>query len=320
MTEKHAVLIVAPSDDAHANAVAAVLRRDFDARVIIWDSSSFPSENTISFAISNRGVGCQFSSHGEQLSLASFGSIWWRRPGMHLIDRAIVESDVRQFCKRESEMLFRGALSAVDVPVVNPIDYEIVASRKSLQLRAAAHIGLSIPNTLVTNNTTEARDFYCLCEKRCIYKCLTPPRRRMAETRMMSEDNLAHLDALRYAPVILQEKIEKGSDIRINIFGSRVFAAEVTTYRDEADLDWRLDLTAKWNMHYLPDSISSKLLEFLRYLNLSYGCIDMRKRPDGEYVFLEVNPSGQFLFIEIDTGQPLSSAMAELLVAPVAMC
>jgi hypothetical protein len=49
-------------------------------------------------------------------------------------------------------------------------------------------------------------------------------------------------------------------------------------------------------------------------LQLDYGCIDMRQQPDGEYVFFEINPAGQFLFAEIDTSEPLSAAMARLLV------
>jgi len=50
-------------------------------------------------------------------------------------------------------------------------------------------------------------------------------------------------------------------------------------------------------------------------LGLHYGCIDLRRQPDGQYRFFEVNPSGQFLFAEIDTGQPLLNALATLLVA-----
>ena len=50
-------------------------------------------------------------------------------------------------------------------------------------------------------------------------------------------------------------------------------------------------------------------------LGLVYGAIDMRLTPNGEYVFLEVNPAGQWLFIEQATGQPISAAIAEALIA-----
>jgi glutathione synthase/RimK-type ligase-like ATP-grasp enzyme len=48
-------------------------------------------------------------------------------------------------------------------------------------------------------------------------------------------------------------------------------------------------------------------------LGLVYAAIDMRRTPDGRYVFLEVNPSGQWLFIENLTGQRMSAALAAAL-------
>jgi hypothetical protein len=43
--------------------------------------------------------------------------------------------------------------------------------------------------------------------------------------------------------------------------------------------------------------------------------VDLRLTPNGEYVFFEVNPSGQFLFLEIDTGLPISAAVASYLAS-----
>jgi biotin carboxylase len=44
-----------------------------------------------------------------------------------------------------------------------------------------------------------------------------------------------------------------------------------------------------------------------------YGAIDMRRTPDGEYYFLEVNPAGQWHFVEHRTGLQITKAMAGLL-------
>jgi hypothetical protein len=40
----------------------------------------------------------------------------------------------------------------------------------------------------------------------------------------------------------------------------------------------------------------------------------MRLTPSGEFVFLEINPAGQWLFIEDRTGQPITQAVARLLM------
>ena len=42
----------------------------------------------------------------------------------------------------------------------------------------------------------------------------------------------------------------------------------------------------------------------------------MRRTPQGEHVFLEVNTAGEFLFVEERTGQPISRAIADWLARP----
>jgi glutathione synthase/RimK-type ligase-like ATP-grasp enzyme len=255
-------------------------------------------------------------SDGTKLQLQTLRSIWWRRVGNYRIDPRVTDPNIRRFCFNECEALFRGMLSSLSVHMVNRVDAEKSANHKLTQLSLAATLGLRVPKTIMSNDADEVRAFWEETGPRCIYKAFTPPTWRMAETRTLTSDDLEDFDKIRHAPIIVQEMIEKKKDVRVNIFGNRVFAAEVTTTHPEATLDWRLDLAATWSQHALPDSLSKKLIQFLRMLGLHYGCFDLRQEPSGEYVFLEVNPSGQFLFVEVDTGQPLLRAMAELLLSP----
>jgi hypothetical protein len=48
------------------------------------------------------------------------------------------------------------------------------------------------------------------------------------------------------------------------------------------------------------------------------GVFDVKLRPDGEPVFLEVNPQGQFLFVEGMSDMPLGEAFAEFVVDELA--
>ena len=59
--------------------------------------------------------------------------------------------------------------------------------------------------------------------------------------------------------------------------------------------------------------MTTALLALMRRLGLWYGAIDLRRAPDGEYVFLEINPAGQWLFVEYATDQPISHELATLL-------
>jgi glutathione synthase/RimK-type ligase-like ATP-grasp enzyme len=52
----------------------------------------------------------------------------------------------------------------------------------------------------------------------------------------------------------------------------------------------------------------------MQSLGIVYGAVDLRRTPEGRYVFLEVNPAGEWRFVEERTGQPITEAMAALLI------
>lgn len=311
-----AVLIVAPADDVHAISLAAVLDRDFSVASVIWDRASLPAESRIDFALDGEARGLQLDTPSGRYAIDEFRSVWWRRPASFRIDKSVIDPKVRHYCDAECDAFFKGVLRSLRVPIINDPFAEAIASRKPYQLATARRIGLQIPRTLISNNPESVRAFWHTENGNCIYKPLTAPSWIFAETRMLTAEDIAHLDMLRHAPIIVQEKIEKGVDVRVNIFGAAVFAAELSATIPEANLDWRIDCTAQWHNHSLPEEVADKLKELLRALNLHYGCIDLRQQPDGQYRFFEVNPSGQFLFAEIDTGQPLLRALAQLLTFP----
>jgi hypothetical protein len=60
----------------------------------------------------------------------------------------------------------------------------------------------------------------------------------------------------------------------------------------------------------LPDAVVAGLRRLMMRLELTYGAIDMRLTPEGDYVFLEINPTGQWLFVEHATGQPIAATLA----------
>jgi hypothetical protein len=277
------ILIVAPEDDLHAASLVSVLARDFGVPAIIWDRATLPAESKMDFRIDVHGDDLHLTTPTGSHALHDFHSVWWRRPEQPRIDESVTDARVRRFCEAESDALLKGALRSLRVPIVNDPFNEAVALRKPYQ-------------------------------GNCIYKPLTSPSWTFAETRVLTDEDLCHLDRLRHAPVIVQERIEKGVDVRVNIFGSTVHACEVETSFPQAELDWRIDVTARWYEHQLPKDVASKLIRLLRALKLDYGCIDLRRQPDGRYCFFEINPSGQFLFAEIDSGQPLLRSLAELLI------
>ncbi|MCI0636570.1 MAG: alpha-L-glutamate ligase, partial [Actinobacteria bacterium] len=78
---------------------------------------------------------------------------------------------------------------------------------------------------------------------------------------------------------------------------------------------YRMDLAgANFAPTEIPARTRKGILALMRRLGLVYGAVDLRRTHDGEHVFLEVNPAGEWRFVEERTGQPITEAMAELLV------
>jgi glutathione synthase/RimK-type ligase-like ATP-grasp enzyme len=100
------------------------------------------------------------------------------------------------------------------------------------------------------------------------------------------------------------------------VVGDAVYAAAVHSQEMEYRHDYRMHLDqVRIEATELPDDVTDMLLSFMRRLGLMYGAIDMRRTPDGDHIFLEVNPAGQWLFVEQRTAQPIAARIADLLIS-----
>lgn len=301
------VLILADERDSHARVVAARLSQNHGLDSACWSFDRFPREQ-LSFGLATGNL--------SSLPIAEFEdihSIWWRRPGQVQVSTEIKDERVRRFVKDESAHFLAGLVESLGVPIINHPRHQSAASRKPLQLKTASKVGLRIPRTLLSNDPKRIRQFWSELQGRCIYKAFASPPWTAVETRRMTADDVESLDSAALCPMIVQEEIERSWDVRVNIFGTEVFACKVDPQHPIAEVDSRFDVTAVWEPSNLPSEVIESLLRLMHELQLDYGCIDMRRDKSGEFIFFEINPSGQFLFAEIDAGQPLSEAMARLL-------
>ena len=319
MSQPPIVLIIAPADDAHAQVVQRRIElMPAPPQVIIVNSEAFPQTIALEIACeSTNYCGTLALPTGQKLATSDIRSVWWRRPRACQIDPQITEPQAREFTSNECEHALYGFWQNLDCLWVNHPVANQAANRKVHQLKLAQELGLCIPHTLVTNNPQAVRDFW---EKHrttgIIYKQLWgTPRKKMVQTALVTEAELAMLDSVRLAPVIFQECIPAAYDLRVTIIGRELFAARIESQQSQSRLDWRWDHDVPIHQHELPTEIATRLLTLTRRLGLAYGALDLRVTPTGEHVFFEINPSGQFLFVEIQSGWPLSETFAQLLVA-----
>jgi hypothetical protein len=310
--------------DVHAEEIVAELACR-GALVFFLDGSSFARACRLSIELEKPGQppGLLELPAGD-LALDEVKSVWFRGPGFAPGDTPGRRSGSAGFVNRETEAAFLGLCGVLDHAFwVNHPNAVYAAQDKLAQLRLAQSLGLSIPRTLVTNDPQRARDFFESCSGEMIIKTF----RRLAFYRRGQEYYIltnrvrrAHLDQLervRYTPCLFQEYVPKEFELRVTVIGRRVFAAEIHSQRSPVSRDdyRRYDLAnTPYYPHVLPPAVEAACLGILDHYGLAFGAMDMIRRPDGAYVFLEINANAQFLWIQDLTGMPLRETLADLLL------
>lgn len=305
------VLIIAPENDVHALCVRNAVEARFGRSAAIWDSSTLPSHSRLTFDPD----GAVYLHRGDDLpalDLREVGVIWWRRPGRAEIPPEVTDPEVQRYCADETARLLRGVAYARAFRVVNDLHAQTRAESKPLQLQRARELGLRIPDTQITNDP-QILSGRVLDASPWVVKALRSPDWKFAETRLLDEAHLYHLDHMRYSPVIVQRAILGGRDIRVTVVGDQIFCAGPDPRTRIDHVDCRLDFTSAWIETTIPDHISEKLVRYVADLRLHYGAIDLKEDSDGTIYFLEINPSGQFLFAEVDSGVPIVATFAAML-------
>ncbi|MDI9273807.1 hypothetical protein [Stenotrophomonas sp. PFBMAA-4] len=309
------ILIVGFEEDIHGDAVSWALdHQKIPFRLIHF--SNFPTQQPITISIAKTGDVTQPMIYGETnaakenaIDLKSATAIWLRRPntsvfelsGVHPGDLHYVAGECRSFCA--------GLIANLPESCtwINPLSAHYVAGSKARQLTLAARSGLKIPMTLMSNSAREIRKFVSEQKGGAVYKPLHPGfwnesnRSLVQYTTPVTNEMLENSSALELCPGIYQETIQKKYEIRANFFGSKIVAARIDSQaQEDTKSDWRVDVLNKVSIepYDIPDDIADKIRCLMDIMELRFGCIDLVRDKQGDYIFLEVNEQGQFLWIE----------------------
>jgi hypothetical protein len=306
------ILIVSKPGDLHAEAVMREIGLQGGASHLL-DLSRFPAEARLSVAYRDAGLQIDYAEIGEAVDLSAVRAVWWRRPQPFGFEDGLDCGINGRFAHNECREAIDGLWQLLDAYWVNDPLRDDRAHRKLLQLKIATELGISIPRTLVTSDPARAKAF--LAEGTNIYKPFSGLEEAWRETRLVGSEERSSLDLVRHAPVIFQRYVE-GVDVRVTVVGDAVFAAEIDVRAADYPVDFRMSMAgARIDRCTLPEAVTRSIHALMRKLGLVYGALDFRRRPDGTYVFLEINPAGQWLFVEDATGLPIARRLAAHLVA-----
>jgi hypothetical protein len=307
----HMILIVSFENNEHVNAVRAHLTHES----VVVDTAWFPKGLSLRARLSDAKECLRVTlPSGQVVDLGKIRSVWYRRIKPYTFHDELVDETARLFAWSEANESLMGVWYSLNCFWMNPPTADEVALRKIKQLQVARHVGLSIPETLVTNDAAAARAFIAQHgPESVIRKAFRNIAQAPRETIVLNEADLELIDSVKYTPVILQRYVPADLDLRVTVVEDDIFAAAVRS-RPEYHADYRTGLgSAEVTPYQLPADVAERLLALMKTFDLKYGAVDFRVTPEGEHVFLEVNPAGEYLFISHRTGQPIPAAIAAAL-------
>ena len=304
----HVILLWGVPGDAPLDAVRAALERaGAGARLLDQRGAG---EMQVALSVGPKGIlsGKVADTTGE-IDLGLVGSAYVRPFETSKAVASEVSSDPAflQAVRVDAAMVAWADLTSA--AVVNRPAAMAANNSKPYQLRLIASFGFAVPDTLVTTDEMAVRRFRERHGK-IIYKSVSGVRSivsRLTETQCETLADVAN------CPTQFQEYIP-GADVRVHVAGETVLATEITSTADDYRYASRMDAGVAMAPAELPPDLAGNCRAMVRGMGLHLAGIDFRRTPEGVWYCLEVNPSPGFTFFEAATGQPIATAVADLLL------
>ena len=322
------VLIITMELDPHADVVIdeirnrgyEVFRLNTEKLLIDYKFDVFYEEGILKFEFED-SLGRKIKVPDEIIS------IYYRKPKKPMAP-PVMSNDIglQQYVISEARELLNNLYNISGVRWINNPNNIKKAQIKLSQLEVARSLGLSIPNTIVTNRMEFAKKFIEDNKEIACKALITTTAEINGKTyhlytsKLDKNKALENIENVEYSPTCFQKYIRKYRELRVTIIGDNIFCCEIDSQiLDKTKNDWRTvdPSTIPHKIVDIPESIKNSLYAFLKYYDLTFGAFDLIKTENNDYVFLENNPNGQWYWIEMLTGAPMAKAMANHLLKNV---
>ena len=305
MSDQATILLWGLREDPPMAAVWNALER-MKCRKIFIDQRA-PLDTAIDLTV-GESVDGVLRVKGENVDLAEVKSFYLRpfdAREIPNIARAGERSELWRRAVEQQDALLTWA-EITPALVLNRGSHMASNSSKPYQCASIASFGFRVPETLITTDAQAALEFR-VQHREVIYKSISSVRSIVSR---MTDAHLHRLNNIVSCPTQFQRYIP-GTDYRVHVVGEKVFSCMVTSDAD----DYRY-AEEPVGMHpcELPAEIAERCVRMATSMNLMLSGIDLRCTPHGDWYCYEVNPSPAFTVFEARTGQPITQAVAELLV------
>lgn len=311
------VLVLTEACDPTADFV---LERLNERGVGFWrvDPGDFPEVLDLSAEFDRAWAG-QLRGPLRAIDLAEIRTVYYRRPSGFRTPAGLSGAE-RRFVESQARHAMFGLLAALpDVLWVNRPGAMADARVKPYQLAVAASVGLNTPRTLVTNRPEQVAAFGHRVG-RIITKSLAmvtvndeDERTGLLYTAEVPEDDW-NSPGIAATAHLFQELMPRDYEVRMTYVAGECFATAMRPDNPAGALDIRAHgRHVSYEAIRVPDEIARPVRAMMERLDLVFGAFDFIVRPDGQWIFIELNPNGQWAWTEQAAGLPISTALADLL-------
>lgn len=318
------ILIITHSkDNASIDTVSGFLRES-GAQVIRFNVDEYPLQCGLSSRFENGNWQVFLDTDGQRKNLHDITAVWYRRSHNLAsgLDK-VLEGTYLSSAQKEIRRTLFGMLESMPCFQIDTFSKYRRLDSKEEQMKIASALGLNIPDTCITNNPEEARDFVrshpggAIVKMQSSFAIYQEGKEHVVFTNIVSEKDLEAVDALQYCPMQFQEKLEKFKELRITVVGNALFTYAIDSQKlENARVDWRREgdtLLDQWEPYELPREIEEKLLRLMDIYQINYGAIDIIVTPEEKYYFLEINAAGEYLWLDRLADGAISKQIAKVL-------
>ncbi|OKJ09130.1 ATP-grasp ribosomal peptide maturase [Kitasatospora sp. CB01950] len=311
------VLVLTADLDPTADLVIAELNRR-DTPIVRIDPGDFPAKLSLTAVMGSQGWCGRVRGQHRDVSMPGIRSVYYRRPSDYRLPADLAEAD-REWSRAEAMAGLGGVLASLDCVWVNHPHANRRAGLKPLALATAARAGLTVPNTLITNEPDRARRFVRqLPGGVAAYKPLgstMPPQEDdgrvvLWTNRVAAEEIDTGVSCTAHQ---FQRWVDKSHEVRLTAVGEELFAAEIHAGSEASRIDFRTDYDSlTYKVCGVPEVVADGVRSLMAAFGLRYAALDFLVDNDGIWFFVDLNPNGQFGFVP-DLRKPITTALANLL-------
>jgi ATP-grasp ribosomal peptide maturase len=313
------VLILAGDIDPTADAMVTALTAR-NSEVFRLNTAWFPTQVRLTARTcgSGRWAGTLTTPHGT-VDLREVDAVWYRSPEAYRMPEEMSPAEAAH-ARVEAKYGLGGVLASLPALWCNHPARVADAAYKPLQLVRAAACGLSVPDTLITNDAASVGGFAAELDGSLVTKLLGGMAlseqgvRKNVFTRRLAPGDLDDLAGVEHTSHLFQAWVPKECEARVICVGEHITAAAITAHCPSGYVDYRQAYSGlTYELIAVPAAVRAGIKQLMGQLRLSYGALDFVITPAGQWVFLETNPAGQYGWIENATGAPLTDQLADLL-------